>query len=308
MGLIPITKRVKFVAGENQARFPFCNCLLIDDEVRAIIDTGAGDTTLQLVNPPAVDMVIYSHYHYDHVSGFKLFPQAEVWAHPLDAVPMRSLKVFGYYCGFELWPALMGRQGTPPMVWEDKEFRMELGQQKFYYYYPLTVHQVFTDGHVFNLGETQIKAIHTPGHTAGHSAFYIEKDGILFSADIDANNWGPWYGNLHSDIDQYIDSIEKVIALQPKILLTCHEEPITQDIEERLRKYLNRIYERDERILNFLAEPKTLREIATQNYIYHQHRAEIFLFWEMLMAQKHLDHLIKAGQVNQLGDKFVAIR
>jgi len=37
-----LTDRIKFIAAPNQARFPYCNCLLIEDDVRVLIDSSCG--------------------------------------------------------------------------------------------------------------------------------------------------------------------------------------------------------------------------------------------------------------------------
>ena len=39
------------------------------------------------------------------------------------------------------------------------------------------------DGDILNIAGLNICAIHTPGHTAGGTCYYIESDGILISGD-----------------------------------------------------------------------------------------------------------------------------
>lgn len=39
------------------------------------------------------------------------------------------------------------------------------------------------DGETFRLGNIEIKAIHTPGHTPGGTCYYIEQEATLFSGD-----------------------------------------------------------------------------------------------------------------------------
>jgi hydroxyacylglutathione hydrolase len=43
---------------------------------------------------------------------------------------------------------------------------------------------LLTDGMVFAFGNTQLKVIHVPGHSAGGVAFYNAADGLLFCGDI----------------------------------------------------------------------------------------------------------------------------
>ncbi|MCL2839255.1 MAG: MBL fold metallo-hydrolase [Defluviitaleaceae bacterium] len=39
------------------------------------------------------------------------------------------------------------------------------------------------DGEIFEIGDTTLKIIHTPGHTPGGLCFYDEKNGVLFTGD-----------------------------------------------------------------------------------------------------------------------------
>jgi hydroxyacylglutathione hydrolase len=40
-----------------------------------------------------------------------------------------------------------------------------------------------SDGQVFTFGNTELRAIHVPGHSAGSMAFYSEKDACVFTGD-----------------------------------------------------------------------------------------------------------------------------
>ena len=74
------------------------------------------------------------------------------------------------------------------------------------------------DGDEINLGQTKIKVIHTPGHTVGHCCFWFPEPEILFSADIDLSDFGPWYGNACSDLASLDNSLEKLEAFKPRLV------------------------------------------------------------------------------------------
>lgn len=48
---------------------------------------------------------------------------------------------------------------------------------------PLDQYHPLTDGDILRLGNTEIKVLHTPGHTEGGVCYYIESQHILFSGD-----------------------------------------------------------------------------------------------------------------------------
>jgi len=72
--------KIKIIPGEREGRFPFCNTLLIDDRVKVIVDPGAGrDRLAEVRNSVHVDMVINTHYHFDHIAYNYLFDQSQIY-------------------------------------------------------------------------------------------------------------------------------------------------------------------------------------------------------------------------------------
>ena len=73
----------------------------------------------------------------------------------------------------------------------------------------------FSDGGILNIIGEKIQCIHTPGHTAGGTCFYIESEKILFSGDtIFRKDIGrtDLYGG---DIDAMVNSITNVLFNLP---------------------------------------------------------------------------------------------
>ncbi|NLT19753.1 MAG: hypothetical protein GXY16_02000 [Syntrophomonadaceae bacterium] len=65
-----------------------------------------------------------------------------------------------------------------------------------------------------------------------------------------------------------------------------------------LHEFKNRIYKRDERILNYLkTNPATVEDIANHHLIYRIHPTPFVLFWEKLMVIKHLHRLEGMGLI-----------
>ena len=74
------------------------------------------------------------------------------------------------------------------------------------------------DGEIIKLGNTEIKVIHTPGHTQGGVCFYV--DGKLFSGDTIFREAVGRCDLEGGAFDQIVDSIEtKIFTLPPETLI-----------------------------------------------------------------------------------------
>lgn len=271
-----------FVSGELDGRFPYSNGLMIDSEVKVLVDTGFGHSRIEaIIESGEVDVIINTHYHLDHVFGNKYFPHALVWAHTLDAPALRSPKQFMAYTGLNEslgFPDPQHFPGGPPSREVDKEL---------------------VDGEVLDFGAVSLQVIHAPGHTPGHIALFEAQAGILFSGDVDLSPFGPWYGNLRSDLEEFIGSIHRLIELNPKVLVTSHSGIVTDHIKDRLQDYADKLQLRDEVILKHLQVPKTITELVDTKIIYHRfpEPVKLYRFFEEVMLRKHLQSLIRRGKV-----------
>lgn len=72
------------------------------------------------------------------------------------------------------------------------------------------------DGDVFRVGDVELRAVCTPGHTPGHMALYLPAQQVLFSGDhvlFDITpNIGMWTG-MEDALADYLDSLDKVRSL-----------------------------------------------------------------------------------------------
>ena len=140
------------------------------------------------------------------------------------------------------------------------------------------------DGDEINLGKTKIKVIHTPGHTIGHCCFWFAEPEILFSADIDLSDFGPWYGNACSDLSSLDNSLEKLKAYKPRLVV---------------------IITRENKLLDALSSPKTLDEIVDLGIIYGEFLARspaALRPIEKRMIRHHLRWLEQKGRARVESD------
>ena len=121
-----------------------------------IVDPGHNATeVLEFVKDLNVKKILLTHSHYDHigdVNKVKVKTSAPICCHT-DEKPLLqdpALNLSGPFFGEPL---------------------------------DITPDEVFDDNHTITIGDTTIKVIHTPGHTAGGACFYDEKNNVLFSGD-----------------------------------------------------------------------------------------------------------------------------
>ncbi len=288
--MFPIVKnKISFVEAPDRGRFPYAHSLFIDDDVKVLIDTSCGKNYIDYFLNHNIDIIINSHFHEDHIMNNYQFPQAEIWAHSLDAPAIRSEEIFADYYGFRYFNE--EKMGKMFFDWTGAKCS--------------PVHREIIHGQILDFGKTKIQVLHTPGHTPGHCCFLIE-DNILFSSDIEMSSFGPWYGHLCSDLDEYIKSIKYCMEINPSLIISSHRGYIKDDIQKRMHNYLNIIYQKEERLLSSLKQPMTLDQL-TELMIFHgpiKNFNRLFRLWEKMAVFIHLKRLLASGEVKQVDDYY----
>ena len=283
---------ITLVEGKNNGRYPFCHTLLIEDSVRVLVDPACGQKKMATVRERTkVDVIINTHYHEDHVAYNYLFPEAEVWAHSADRVGLSSVE--GYFrMGIEMPPGMR------------EQWNRILADR--FHYLGWTPSRFIEDGEELLLGGTRVRVVHAPGHTPGQVCLHFPDQELLYLADLDMSRFGPWYGDKTSDIDALMQSIKKVREIDARWYVPSHEGPVFEDIGDLADAYIRVVEKREQRVLENLAEPASLEELASRWIIYKKPRApeEFFMPSERAMLGKHLERLVGRGMVVLEGEKY----
>jgi glyoxylase-like metal-dependent hydrolase (beta-lactamase superfamily II) len=284
---------IVFIPGAGGARYPHCNSLFIDDEVKAVIDPGSDEATLRdLAAGRRIDVLLDTHYHEDHTAFNHLFPDAALWVHEAEAPCHRSYQTFLEYYGL--------RESPYRKEWDE----FLIGK---YHWRERAPSRALKDGDILEFGRTRAQVIHTPGHTVGHICLHFPDEGILFLADYDLTPFGPWYGDFCSGIDQTIESVNRLLTIPARIWITGHQLGIVEEGFEGLAEaYIDVIRRREEKLLDALESPLNLDEIVERWIIYGRERKPRYFFdlGEREMMRKHLERLVGSGRVMKKEDRY----
>ncbi|MEO7116137.1 MAG: MBL fold metallo-hydrolase [Caldimonas sp.] len=166
-----------------------------------------------------VPRIVVSHYHSDHFYGLQAFvhPGVSVWAHELVrdylASDAPAARLAERRQSLAPWVNALSRIVVPTRyVGEDTRF--EMGGLHF---------------HVLHAG---------PAHTPEDLMMLVEEDGVLFVGDLVFSGRIPFVAD--ADVNGWIDALERVLALKPRIIVSGHGRYSTNAVADlaQTRDYL----------------------------------------------------------------------
>jgi hydroxyacylglutathione hydrolase len=290
-------ERIHFIKGDNGGKYPFNHSLYLEgDNTRVIIDPSCSRQKLtELKNRKSVDQVWLSHWHEDHIGFLNLFKNSILRISEKDFPPLTDIDIFLDWYGI--------KEDHLREIWKNvllNDFNYHTRQEALF----------LKDEEAINLGSLPVQVIATPGHTPGHLSFFFPYEEILFLGDYDLTSFGPWYGDVYSSIEQTIESIHKLKNIPARRWIASHNAGLFEKNPGSLwSDYENVIYQREDRILNFLDKPKTLEQILSAWLIYGRPREpkEFFEFNEHALIGKHIDHLKKHAKIVMDKNQYVKI-
>jgi glyoxylase-like metal-dependent hydrolase (beta-lactamase superfamily II) len=265
-----LTPSVSVLVGPSNGAYPSGNSLLV---------RGAGETVI--IDPSVtvvakggasapVDAVVNSHSHEDHMAGNGLFADARVHIHAADLPGAQSID--GLLDVYGLQGQVRAAEG-------------------------------FHDGHLFDLGGVTIEAVHLPGHTRGHSGFRID-GGVFFLSDIDLSGFGPYYGDVWSDLDDFEESLRRVRDEEADHYVTFHHKGVIEGRStflDMVDSFAAVIERRHAAMLEFLAEPRTLDAMMRHRFLYRPHVEHVFADTaEHRTAELHVQRMLQRGEATEV--------
>lgn len=114
------------------------------------------------------------------------------------------------------------------------------------------------DGEVLTLGgrggkDWHVHALFTPGHTRDHVVFHEPERGVVIAGDLVSGLSTVVIDPPDGDLAAYMQSVERVAALGPRVLFPGHGPP-TGGVRSRLLALLEHRRERERRVLDALSK------------------------------------------------------
>lgn len=242
--------------------------LLRQGEAAVLIDAGVGNEgaysalaeTVERLDTSLEDLsdVLLTHWHADHAGlAGRLDDEHDVriHIHERDAEMVRR--------NADVFDSLRADQRTLLREWrvpeDDAASALALLQD------PSRIHgrpadvTTFRDRAEFEFGDLRIRARHTPGHTAGHSSFLLERGSTTcaFVGDTVLPRLTPNIGGtdirMDRPLDSFRDSIDRLMAMNPDRLYPGHSSVIEHP-DERCSELRSHHEQRQEALLERIGD------------------------------------------------------
>jgi glyoxylase-like metal-dependent hydrolase (beta-lactamase superfamily II) len=154
------------------------------------------------------------------------------------------------------------------------------------------------EGQRFVADGVELRAMHTPGHSADHVVFVDDGSAALFSGDAVLGRGTSFIDAPDGDLARYLTSLRRMLDRHPRTIYPGHG-PVVLDAEAKLREYLDHRAERESQVLEGLADGATTVDALVER-IYAAYPADVRELARRSVAA-HLAKLEAEGRVAATG-------
>ena len=164
--------------------------------------------------------------------------------------------------------------------------------------------ETLDDGDLLESERTAFEAIHTPGHAPGHLCFFERDKQLMIGGDMMTSNGTIMIQPTDGNMSQYIESLERIIGLEPSIFFPGHGWVVVEP-EERLKWYIEHRREREKSVLDGLSKtPSSIGQLLRIVY------SDVPV-WRWPLAAKslqaHLEDLVRRGLVRESDSRYFLV-
>ncbi len=255
-----------------------------------------------------IEKILLTHGHVDHIGLVKSIRKAanrpiECFLHPDDRLKVSWESFQNNFWGKEEEDFLT-RAGSPVNV------RKKM-QDRFSYFKgladPLKDFSFLKDGDHFSNKDYDLTVIHTPGHSPGSCCFYESNRKILFTGDVIIKHITPnpfvelkkKFLNIpgYQALTIYLDSLEKLKALEPAFVFTGHGKPI-KNLSNLIASYFKHYRQRSDLIEQVLKKKPGPIYPLLQDIYPNMPKGDLFLAVSDLFS--HIEDLLSKGRVRMI--------
>jgi glyoxylase-like metal-dependent hydrolase (beta-lactamase superfamily II) len=164
-------------------------------------------------------------------------------------------------------------------------------------------HPDLHDGDVVRVGNLNITALYTPGHSNDHLSFLLGGDKAVFTGDLILGHGSSMVTYPEGDVAAYLRSLERLAAIEPRILFPGHWDPV-RDAKGKIAEYRQHRLDREAQILDEVRQGAGTAADLTRR-VYGELDDKLLLAAEMTM-RAHLRKLVDDGAVRERGEIFEA--
>lgn len=252
-----------------------------------------------------VSRIIVTHLHPDHIGLARWLQErsgAPVWM--LEGEIANARYLWDPERGTEGFVRYMMRHGMDPDTAGATAGTMRLGIRV-----PERLNAL-RPGEVIELGDSETRVVHTPGHSDFHFVLHDKRRRLLFAGDHlllhITPNIGLWTYTASQPLERYLDSIRGLRGMDVDLVFPGHG-PLFHDLDGRIDEL---VLHHEERLSvmhgAFAGEPATAFEIARR--VFPDELSDHQLRFALAETLAHLEYLTDEGRAERLDGDVVVYR